>query len=138
MMRSFLFLLAIGAMPAGLAAQEFQVVAHAATSVSSVSPGELSDVFLKKVTKLGGAAVAPVDQAKASPIRAAFTKRVHGRAVSAVDAFWQQQIFSGGDSPPATKPSDDEVLAFVKSTPGAIGYVSAGAATAGVKVVTVK
>ena len=138
MMRSFLFLLAIGAMPAGLAAQEFQVVAHAATSVSSVSPGELSDVFLKKVTKLGGAAVAPVDQAKASPIRAAFTKRVHGRAVSAVDAFWQQQIFYGGDSPPATKPSDDEVLAFVKSTPGAIGYVSAGAATAGVKVVTVK
>ena len=38
----------------------------------------------------------------------------------------------------AVRASDDEVLAFVRATPGAIGYVSAGASTSGVKVITVR
>ena len=45
---------------------------------------------------------------------------------------------SGKEVPPATKASDDDVIAFVKATPGGIGYVSAGASTAGVKVIDVK
>jgi ABC-type phosphate transport system substrate-binding protein len=79
-----------------------------------------------------------VDQGKASSVRAAFSKAVLGRPVSAVESYWQQQIFSGKDVPPAAKGSDDEVVTFVKANPGAIGYVSAGASTAGVKVVDVK
>ena len=58
---------------------------------------------------------------------------VVGRPMS----FWQQQIFAGKDVPPDTKASDADVIAFVSATPGAIGYVSAGAAVAGVKVVKV-
>lgn len=42
-------------------------------------------------------------------------------------AFLQQQIFSGRATPPAELASDAEVIAFVARTPGAIGYVSAGA-----------
>ena len=51
--------------------------------------------------------------------------------ISAVESYWQQQIFAGKEVPPAAKPSDEEVLAYVRSTPGAIGYVSAGASTTG-------
>lgn len=138
MSRVLLLVLALGSLSRAAAAQEFQVVAHPSVAVSAVTASELSDVFFKKASKLGGAAVVPVDQGKASPVRAAFAKRVHGRAVSAVDAFWQQQIFSGGDSPPASKAGDDEVVAFVKATPGAIGYVSAAAGTGGLKVLTLK
>ena len=70
--------------------------------------------------------------------RAAFSEAVIGRSVGAIEIYWQQQIFSGKEVPPATKSSDDDMVAFVKSNPGAIGYVSGGASTAGVKVVEVK
>jgi ABC-type phosphate transport system substrate-binding protein len=83
-------------------------------------------------------AAAPVYQVKAAAPRIVFDKTVLGKSVAAVETYWQQQIFSGKDVPPPAKGSDDDVIAFVKATPGGIGYVSAGAAVAGVKVIGVK
>ncbi|MCU0622635.1 MAG: hypothetical protein MUF53_02090 [Gemmatimonadaceae bacterium] len=126
--------LALAAAPA--AAQDFKVVANGDVEISKA---DLAKVFLKQTSKLpDGTSAKPVDQGKGSAVRAAFSQAVLGRAVGAVEQYWQQQIFSGKDAPPPTKGSDDEIVAWVKATPGAIGYVSAGASTAGVKVVTVK
>jgi ABC-type phosphate transport system substrate-binding protein len=69
----------------------------------------------------------PVDQAEGSSVRKAFSEAVHGRAPSAVEAYWQRQIFSGRGVPPLQKMSDDEVIAYVRSNPSAVGYVSRGA-----------
>jgi ABC-type phosphate transport system substrate-binding protein len=121
------------------AAQEFKVIVNSANATTELPAAAVSKIFLKEAAKFpNGSAAVPVDQGKASPVRAAFTKAVIGRAVSAVETYWQQQIFSGKEVPPASKPSDDEVIAFVKANPGAIGYVSAAASTAGVKVVEIK
>lgn len=120
-------------------AQDFKVIVNSANATASLSSSEASKIFLKESAKFpGGSAATPVDQGKSSPVRAAFTKSVIGRSVGAVETYWQQQIFSGKEVPPAAKSSDDDVIAFVKSNPGGIGYVSAGASTAGVKVVDVK
>lgn len=121
------------------AAQDFKVIVNSANSTTDLPAATVSKIFLKEMAKFpNGTAASPVDLNKASAVRAAFSKAVVGRPVGAVETYWQQQIFSGKDVPPATKASDDEVIAFVKSNPGAIGYVSAGASTAGVKVVDVK
>lgn len=125
------------AWPSAARAQEFKVVVNSGVAVDAMSADEVSKIFLKQTPKFAnGTAAAPVDQ-KAGP-RAAFTKAVHGKPVAAIDTYWQQQIFSGKEVPPPSKATDDDVIAFVKSNPGGIGYVSAGAATAGVKVVTIK
>ena len=71
---------------------------------------------------------AAVNQDKASKTREAFTKTVLGKSTAAVESYWQQQIFAGKDVPPAEKASDADVIAFVKSNPGGVGYVSGGAA----------
>ena len=121
------------------AAQEYKVVVNSANATGEISSDALAKIFLKQAPKFpDGSAATPVEPAKASPARAAFAKAVLGRTVQNLDTFWQQQIFSGKDVPPSNKASDDEVVAFVKSNPGAIGYVSGSAAVAGVKVVTVK
>lgn len=123
--------------PAALRAQDFKVVVNSGNAVDALSSDEASKLFLKQTAKFAnGTAAAPADQK--GGVRAAFTKAVHGKPVNAIDTYWQQQIFSGKEVPPPTKASDDEVIAFVKSNPGGIGYVSAGAATAGVKVVAIK
>ena len=120
-------------------AQGFKVIANPGVATSDISAADLARIFVKQSSKFpdGGAAV-PVDQGKASAARASFSTKVHGKSVNAVDSYWQQQIFSGKDVPPATKAGDDEVIAFVKATPGAVGYVSEAAAAEGVKVITVK
>jgi ABC-type phosphate transport system substrate-binding protein len=115
------------------AAQGFVLVVNAA-GPSSMSKADVSKIFLKKSGQL-----MPVDQDKDASVRSAFSKAVLGRPVMAVLSYWQQQIFSGGDAPPAEKGSDAEVLAFVRSNPRAIGYVSAGTDLgAGVQAVTLQ
>lgn len=121
-----------------LAAQDFKIVAHPGIGADAIDAATAQKVFLKQVAKVGGTAVTPVDQAPAAAVREAFSKKVVGRPVGAVQQYWQQKIFSGGDVPPATKGSDSAVLEFVRSTPGAIGYVSAGASTDGVKVLSLR
>lgn len=140
-MRNFLIAAAaLVLLAAGPAAAEdaFKVVANLEVSAESLSRAQLSDVFLKRATVFpGGGAAAPVDQAEGSSTFEAFSKDVHGKPGSLVRAFWKKVAATGRDSPPPVRRSDDEVLAFVRSTRGGIGYVSAAAATTGVKVVRV-
>jgi ABC-type phosphate transport system substrate-binding protein len=122
----------------GVQAQEFVVIVNPANPVSALTRDEVSKLFLKRTTSWSaGGQVAVVDLAKSSKVREAFSQAVHKRAASAVDSYWQQQVFSGKDVPPPEKGTDADVIAFVKSNPGAIGYVAAASAD-GVKVVSLK
>lgn len=130
-------LLAAG-LPAPAHADGYQVIANSGVSAGSLAKDQVSQIFLKKLGKWpDGKPAVPVDQAKSAAVREAFSKAVLGRGAAAMVAFWQQQIFSGADVPPVEKATEADVIAFVKSTPGAIGYVSAGADVAGCKVITV-
>jgi ABC-type phosphate transport system substrate-binding protein len=124
--------LVAAATPAAARAQGFVVIVNPAAD-ASLSKDEVSKAFLKK-----GSALVPVDQSKGAAVRDAFSKAVLGRPASAVATYWQQQIFAGKDVPPAEKGSDADVVAFVKSNPKAIGYVSAGADVSGVKAVSLQ
>ena len=112
---------------------------HPSGGVDSLSKGQLSRFFLKKATEWpDGTAVVPVDQERTSIVREAFSDDVHGKGPGAIAAYWQRQIFSGRGVPPLVKGSDAQVLDYVRSTPGAIGYVGASTPTEGVKVLTVE
>jgi ABC-type phosphate transport system substrate-binding protein len=137
----FVAFVVLGAPPA--AAQQsgggYVVIANEANGVSTLSADEVSRIFLKKTRRwTNGLDVVPVDLSESTPAREAFSTAVHHKPVKAVHAYWQQQIFSGRDVPPVEKTSDEQVIAFVLATPGAIGYVSAGASlSAGVRRVQV-
>ncbi|HXH42210.1 MAG TPA: substrate-binding domain-containing protein [Thermoanaerobaculia bacterium] len=120
-------------------AADFKVIVNSSNSSTKISKADLNAIFLKKMIKWSdGVPAAPVNQSKKSAVRDSFTAAVHGKSVAAVDSYWQQQIFSGRDVPPPEKASDAEVVAFVKSNPGAIGYVTNATATGGVKTVDVE
>jgi ABC-type phosphate transport system substrate-binding protein len=117
----------------------FKVIVNGSNSSTKISKADLNAIFLKKLVKWSdGTPAVPVNQSKKSAVRDNFATAVHGKSVAAVDSYWQQQIFSGRDVPPAEKASDAEIVAFVKANAGAVGYVSDGGATAGVKVVSVE
>lgn len=133
------FLLAAPVAQAQRGAGSYQVIVNANNPVSSVDARQLSRMFRKEITRWAdGTPVAPVDQKADSPARAAFSTGVHGRSPALIAEYWRQQIFSGRSIPPAEKASDAEVMEFVRTNPGAVGYVSATAPLgAGVKAVTI-
>jgi ABC-type phosphate transport system substrate-binding protein len=121
-------------------AQRVVVVVNAANPVSTLTKNQVASIFLKKTLKWSNdTVVTPVNQERDAKIRDIFSREIHGRSASAMEAYWQIQIFSGKDVPPAVRANDTDVLAFVRARPGAIGYVSADTPLGdGVKVVTVK
>jgi len=130
--------LAVGLVPAS-AETGYQVIANPSVDASSLPADEISAMFLKKTTKWpDGTRVVPVDQTMGSSAREGFSRGVHHKAASAIHAYWQKQIFGGTELPPLAKSTDAEVVAFVKATPGAIGYVASGTDASGVKVIDVR
>ena len=131
---------ALLAVPLGAADAEFKVVVSPSSPVSSLERREVARMFLRRLSRWpDGKDVVPVDQSSRSEARAAFTRQVLGAEgldkMSSVENFWQQQVFSGRGVPPPIKAGDTEVIAFVASTPGAIGYVSKTADASRVKTI---
>lgn len=132
-------LAACAALAAAADANTFKIVAHPSVPVASLSRAAVSAAFLKKTDKWpDGTAIVPVDQAHDSSVRHAFCRQIHDRSLAVVDAFWQKQVFSGRATPPLTKPNDAEVIAYVRSVPGAIGYVSTSTESTGLKEIRVQ
>ncbi len=116
----------------------FRLVVHPSNAVDSLTRAHAAQLFLKKTTRWpSGGPVHPVEPAD-ERLRERFADKVLGKTLGGVRAYWNQLIFSGRDVPPLERASDDEVVAYVRANPGAVGYVSAGAGTAGVKVVPLK
>jgi len=131
MMRALLAVLAV-LLSATAEAPPYEVIVNRDNPARELSRGEVSKLLLGKIGRWPSElAVQPVDLPEDSEVRERFSREVLGRSVSAVRAFWQQQLFSGRGVPPEEL-SEAEVLAFVAAHRGAIGYVSAGVRAAGV------
>jgi len=124
---------------AGVAsAGDLKVIANFSVGASSISVDELKGVFLETKTSLGdGSHVEPVLE-KGGPTHDAFIKAYLGKTDAALRTYYRSLVFTGKASMPKTLGTDAEVVAYVAKTKGAIGYVSAGASTVGVKTLEVK
>lgn len=104
----------------------FKVIVSPDVTGTSIGRASLSAVFLKAAVRWGdGTPSQPVDQSTQSPLREAFSQRVHGQPLAAVMKFWMRQITEGRGVPPPVKASDADVIAYVSSKRGAVGYVAA-------------
>lgn len=138
--RSLLAWALFGLLAAPLQAEDaFRVIVNAANTGTQIKRSSLQTIFLQPAVRWpDGSRVAAVDQSTRSPVRAAFCDQVLGLALQAVQIHWMNNVRDGKGAPPPSKSSDAEVIAFVRSNPGAIGYVSAGAELdAGVKVIKI-
>jgi hypothetical protein len=65
-------------------------------------------------------------------------KEYLGKTDAALQTYYRSLVFTGKASMPKALGSDAEVMAYVAKTRGAVGYVSSGSSTAGVKVIEVQ
>jgi ABC-type phosphate transport system substrate-binding protein len=114
-----------GASLPSTADEPFRVIVHPHVKGNQIPKGTLSSIFLKESTRWGdGSTVYPVDQSMRAAVREAFTTKVIGKPIEGVQAYWTRRFVEGRVWPPPVKQSDADVITYVASTPGAIGYVS--------------
>ena len=119
--------------------EHFVVVVHRDNPTRSVDREFLRDAYLKKATDWShGEVIRPVDLSMRFEVRDVFTREVLRKTPAQLRSYWNQQIFSGKGTPPIEADSINEMLEYVASNAGAIGYLPAGASPARVKVIEVK
>jgi len=121
----------VGLASRGLATQGeagFQVIVHPTVVGKAITKSALADIYMGKAERWSdGRQVLPVDLSATSPIREAFSRTCLGLPTEGVRLYWMRRISSGAQ-PPFSRKTDEDVIAYVASHPGAVGYVAEGLA----------
>jgi hypothetical protein len=105
-----------------------EVIAHPFVNLNA---DDIRNVYLGEKQLAGSLRLVPVGN---SAIQDEFLAKVLQTDEQKYQARWIRKRFREGVTPPSIKGSDAEVISFVRSTPGAVGYVSSLGDGAGVKV----
>lgn len=123
-------------MPAGEALAELVVIVNARSGVAVMTRNEIVNIFFGRYREFfNGVEAQPVDLVDTHSDRARFYKGLVGKDLSDVNAYWSRQMFSGRMQPPVKVNTPDEILKWVASHPGGIGFVELAKADARVRVV---
>jgi ABC-type phosphate transport system substrate-binding protein len=102
----------------------FKVIVNSSIEGKKLDREVLAQIYLGNASRWGdGRQIVAVDLSSTSKVRAAFSWDVMEMPVARVQQHWLRSM-SLGKTPPRTKNSDDEVIAFVSAQAGAVGYVS--------------
>jgi ABC-type phosphate transport system substrate-binding protein len=129
---------AIALAPDSASPGPFKLIVHSGTAGSRIPRAVAAAIFLGQVASWGdGVPIKVLDRSLTSPERVAFGRQILGMTTLEMNQYWIRQM-SNGKTPPNVEKSDDAVLSFVASTPGAISYVAGDTPTpSGVKVVQI-
>lgn len=120
----------------GAAQAELVVIVNARSGVAAMTRNEVVNIFFGRYRQFfNGIEAEPADLVDGQPERARFYNGLVGKELADVDAYWSRQVFSGRTRPPVRLGSADEVVKWVASRPGGIGFVDLSKADARVRVV---
>lgn len=116
-------------------AEELLIIGNPSVDVATPVPmSRIAAIYLLRLTTWpDGTHVVPVNREASSALRAAFTEQVLGQDNANLAAYWNEMHYKG-KLPPVVQESEQAMLAFVRTVPGSIGYISASMAPADVKV----
>ena len=114
------------------------VIVNSSVTDSSIDEASLQKIYLGKKTKWdNGDKIVPVTLDN-GPTHDDFLTTFVKKNSSQFSAYWKKQIFTGQGVPPKSVPSETDVVSFVSSTTGGIGYIDSKTPHEGVKVVPVE
>lgn len=105
---------------------------------AALSAGDLKAVLLGNKTKWNSGGLVKLAVLESGPLHEQVVQDNTQRSADQFDKFWKKLVFTGKGVPPATAADEAAMLDYVAKTPGALGYVSAGAVTDKVKVLEIQ
>lgn len=104
-----------------VAAEELVLIVHRDSGISTLSREQASHLFLGRVKMLPSGGRANVVEVE--PLRASFYRRLLGREIAEINAYWARLQFSGRTQPPLRVSDSAAAVARVAEDPQAIAFV---------------
>ncbi len=127
-----LFIVATGSVFA-----DVSVIANKGMGIDSITAKEVKKIWLGKSKSLGGTSVKLSDLPQGNTSRDHFYANVVNKNEKYLKVYWAKIVFAGKGAPPKSFASDADVVSWVASTPGAVGYVDNSVTNDSLKVLAV-
>ncbi len=116
-----------------LAGEEVVVIGHPA--LPKTDRLTVQRIYTGRVVLLGEQAVVPVNLPPGNPVRDEFLFNYLGQKEEQYTGYWLVRRYVGKGTPPLELGGVDELIKYVQSTPGALGYVPAARLPRGANVI---
>lgn len=113
------------------------VVANRSVGVDRIDRATLKSLFLGKKKKWDNGSKAVIVVLRQGDVAEAFFKTNVSKTPKQFLTYWKKMVFTGKGSMPRLFESEEELVNYVKMTPGAVGFVQATTATDGVKTLSI-
>lgn len=130
-------LVSMFAVSATTAMAEETAIVNATSAIAGLSDDDLKDYYLGKKASWPDGSKVVVVVLNDGPSHDSLMKKL-GKSASQFTTGWKKLVFTGKGAMPEQVKTEDQLVAFVAKTPGAIGYVDSAKAKEGVKSVSVK
>lgn len=119
-----------------VSAADILVIANKGVTSSSLSKDQLQRIYLGKLSRWENGDKVNFCLIK-SDLMENFCQQYLGQSAMNYLKHWKKLVFTGKGSMPPFYEKDEDVIQFVAETKGAMGFVSAGANTDSVKVISI-
>ena len=113
------------------------VIANKNVPADSVSADSIKDIYLGNKGSWNNGQKVVFVTLKSGEANDTFMQKYVSKSSSQFNSYWKKMVFTGKGSFPKAFDSDDEMVKYISVTDGAIGYVSPGTNTNGVKTINV-
>jgi ABC-type phosphate transport system substrate-binding protein len=138
-MNSGKLLLAAWWLSVGIGAVHAQlIIANPRVKVEQISKREVADIFTGVSSSFSDGSLAVPVTLKGGSTHEEFLQRYIGKTELLFRGNWRLYVFSGKGTMPKAFATDEEMVEYVASVPGAVGYVTAAPRNAKVKTLPVR
>ncbi len=121
----------------GTAYGDVIIIANKDVQDSSLSIKDIKEIFLGKKVKWSDNQKVHFILSDDASLHEAFLDKYVKRSGKQFKMYWKKMVFSGKGKKPKTK-SQVEIIEYVKSTKGAIGYINTSTSEAGLTTISVQ
>ncbi len=111
------------------------VIAHPKTTVREISQHRLRQLYLNRSKKWADGSSVHLTVFVDQPATTVFITKHLGKSTAQFKRYWKQQLFSGKGIPPEYFKTLQELLQYIRTTRGAIGFIDCDAPPKGVAVI---
>lgn len=114
------------------------IIANSSVGNITLDKASAQDIFLGKTMEWSDGSEVIVGVMEKGDAHTAFLGAVVNQSSSQYNKYWKKAIFTGTAIPPEILSNESKMIAFVKSNPGAVGYVSDTSSVSGVSILKLK
>ena len=108
-------------------------IVNADHSVDAIAEKQLKKMLLGKTKSWDDGTSVIIVLLEGGKTHDKFVKKYAGKTSKQFQNFWRKMVFSGKGKMPQSFATEEELVAFVAGNPGAVGYITKGAASDGAK-----